>query len=86
LFSNWSYFGWFIQCGEMVHRYYMQHVVDNLYKETKKIEKKEDNLKDDFKRRLKNKKKLHHFIKKERMLRKSNKQAYNLKKKRMEED
>jgi hypothetical protein len=50
---------------------------------------KEDNLKDDFKMRLKNKKKLHHFIKKERMLRKSNKQAYNLKKKdgkRLEND
>jgi hypothetical protein len=45
-----------------VHRYYMQHVTENLYKEVRKSEKKEDNLRDDFRRRLANKKNLRRFI------------------------
>jgi hypothetical protein len=35
----------------------MQHVAENLYKEAGKTEKKEDNLRDDFRKRLANKKK-----------------------------
>jgi hypothetical protein len=70
-----SYFGWCAERGEAVHRYCMQHVVENLYKEARKSEKKEDNLRDDFRRRLVNKKKLCHFIEIWRILRKSNKKA-----------
>jgi hypothetical protein len=40
----------------------MQHVTENLYKEARKSEKKEDNLRDDFRRRLANKKNLRRFI------------------------
>jgi MULE transposase domain len=54
--------GWFVQRGEAVHRYCMQHVEENLYKEVGKSEKKEDNLRDDFRRRLANKKKPRHFV------------------------
>jgi ABC-type branched-subunit amino acid transport system ATPase component len=52
--------GWSVECGEAVHRYCMQHIAENLYKEAEKFEKyekKEDNLRDDFRRRLANKKK-----------------------------
>jgi hypothetical protein len=48
--------------GWSVHRYYMQHVAENLYKEAGKSGKKEDNLRDDFRRRLANKKKPRHFV------------------------
>jgi hypothetical protein len=27
------YLGWSVECGEVVHRYCMQHVVENLYNE-----------------------------------------------------
>jgi hypothetical protein len=40
----------------------MQHVAENLYKEAEKSRKKEDNLMDDFRRRLANKKKPRRFI------------------------
>jgi hypothetical protein len=56
--------GWFVQHGEAVHRYCMQHVAENLYEEAGKSEKKEDNLINDFRRRLANKKKPRHFIEK----------------------
>jgi hypothetical protein len=57
------YLGWSVQHGEEIHRYCMQHIAENLYKEAKKTEKKENNLRDDFRRRLANKKKSRHFIK-----------------------
>jgi hypothetical protein len=53
---------WSVEHGEAVHRYYIQHVIQNLYKETKRAGQRENNLKDDFKRRLVNKKKSHYFI------------------------
>jgi MULE transposase domain len=56
------YLGWSVQHGEAVHRYCMQHVVENLYKEAKKSGKKEDNLRDDFRKRLANKKKPRRFV------------------------
>jgi carbonic anhydrase len=40
----------------------MQHVAENLYKKAKKFRKKEDNLIDDFRRKLANKKKPRRFI------------------------
>jgi hypothetical protein len=46
--------GWSIQRGEAVHRYCMQHVAENLYKEAEKSGKKEDNLRDDFRRKIRN--------------------------------
>jgi hypothetical protein len=54
--------GWLVQRGEAVHRYCMHHVVENLYKEPRKSRKKEDNLRDDFRRRLANKKKPCRFV------------------------
>jgi MULE transposase domain len=69
--------GWSAECGEAVHRYCMQYIVENLYKETRKFRKKEDNLMDDFRRRLVNKKKPRRFIERRQMLRKSNKKAYD---------
>jgi hypothetical protein len=51
----------------------MQHVAENLYKEAGKSGKKENNLKDDFRRRLANKKKSRRFVERWRILRKSNK-------------
>jgi hypothetical protein len=54
--------GWSVQHGEEIHRYCMQHIVENLYKKAKKTEKKEDNHIDDFRRRLANKNKLCRFI------------------------
>jgi MULE transposase domain len=54
--------GLFVQRGEAVHRYCMQHVAKKLYKEARKSEKKEDNLIDDFRRRLVNKKKPRRFV------------------------
>jgi MULE transposase domain len=72
---------WSEQHGEAIHRYCMQYIVENLYKEVGKYGQKEQNLKDDFKCRLANKKKLHHFIEKWRKLRKSNKIAYEFLKK-----
>jgi MULE transposase domain len=69
--------GWFVQRGEAVHRYYMQHVAKNLYKKARKSEKKEDNLIDDFRRRLANKKKPCRFIERWRILKKLNKKAYD---------
>jgi hypothetical protein len=59
---QWPHLGWSIQCEEAAHRYCMQHVAENLYKEVRKFGNKEDNLMDDFRRRLVNKKKLHRFI------------------------
>jgi hypothetical protein len=59
----------------------MEYVVENLYKEIKKSEKKEDNLRDNFRRRLAYKKKPHHFIVRWWMLRKSNKNVYDFLKK-----
>jgi uncharacterized protein Yka (UPF0111/DUF47 family) len=59
----------------------MQHIAENLYKEARKFEKKEDNFSDDFRRRLANKKKSCHFIERWRMLRNSNKKAYDFLKK-----
>jgi hypothetical protein len=56
------YLGWSVQHGETVHWYCMQHVVENLYKEAGKSGKKEDNLRDDFRRRLANKKKPHRLV------------------------
>jgi hypothetical protein len=53
--------------------HYMQHVAENLYKEAGKSGKKENNLKDDFRRRLANKKKSRRFVERWRILRKSNK-------------
>jgi hypothetical protein len=53
--------GWFVQCEEAVHRYCMQYIVENLYKEVGKSTKKEDNLSDDFRRRLAKKKKITSF-------------------------
>jgi hypothetical protein len=47
---EWPHLGWFVKRGEAVHRYYMQHVAENLYQEALKTKKKEDNLRDDFKR------------------------------------
>jgi hypothetical protein len=69
--------GWSVQHGEAVHRYCMQHVAENLYKEAEKSGKKEDNLRDDFRRKLANKKKPRRFIERWRILRKSNKKAYD---------
>jgi MULE transposase domain len=69
--------GWSIERGEAVHRYCMQYIAENLYKKAKKSRKKEDNLRDDFRRRLVNKKKPRCFIEVWRMLRKSNKKTYN---------
>jgi hypothetical protein len=40
--------GWSVQHGKAVHRYCMQHIAKKLYKEARKAEKKEDNLRDDF--------------------------------------
>jgi hypothetical protein len=54
--------GWSIERGEAVHRYCMQHIAEKLYKEAGKSEKKKDNLIDDFRTRLANKKKPRHFI------------------------
>jgi hypothetical protein len=54
----------------------MQHVAENLYKEAEKSGKKEDNLRNDFRRRLANKKKLRRFIERWRIWKKSNKKAY----------
>jgi MULE transposase domain len=42
--------GWSVQCGETVHRYCMQYVAENLYKKAEETGKKEDNLRDDFRR------------------------------------
>jgi hypothetical protein len=64
----------------------MQHVAENLCKEERKTRKKEDNLRDDFRRRLANKKKSRRFIQRWRMLRKLNKKTYDFFKKRSEED
>jgi hypothetical protein len=50
-----------VQRGEAVHRYYIQHIAENLYKEAGNSEKKE-NLRDDFRKRLANKKKPRRFI------------------------
>jgi hypothetical protein len=74
---------------ETVHRYCMQHVAENLYKEAEKSEKKENNLIDDFLRRLTNKNKPHRFVKRWRILRKLNKKTYDFLKKvdrRLEND
>jgi MULE transposase domain len=57
-----SYLGWSVQHGEAVHRYCMQHVVENLYKKAGKSGKKKDNLIDDFRKRLAKKKKSRHFV------------------------
>jgi hypothetical protein len=57
-----SHLGWSVQRGGVVHWYCMQHVVENLYKEAEKSGKKEDNLRDDFRKRLANKKKPRRFI------------------------
>jgi hypothetical protein len=57
------YLGWSVQRGETVHRYCMQYVAKNLYKEAEKSEKKEDNVRNDFRRRLANKKKIASFHK-----------------------
>jgi hypothetical protein len=73
--------GWSVQHGEVVHWYCMQHVTENLYKEAGKSGKKEDNLRDDFRKRLANKKKLRCFVERWRILRKSNKKAYDFLKK-----
>jgi hypothetical protein len=57
--------------------------------EAEKSGKKEDNLRDDFRRRLENKKKLRRFIERWRMLRRSNKKSYDFFKKigrRLEND
>jgi MULE transposase domain len=54
--------GWSVQRGDAVHQYCMQHVAEKLYKEVEKSGKKEDNLRDDFKRRPANKKKPRYFI------------------------
>jgi MULE transposase domain len=54
--------GWSVQRGEAVHRYCMQHVAENLYREVKKSGKKKDNLRDNFRRRLANKKKPRRFV------------------------
>jgi hypothetical protein len=81
--------GWSVERGEAVHRYCMQHVTENLYMEAEKSGKKEDNLRDDFRRRLANKKKQRRFIERWRMLRRSNKKAYDFFKKigrRLEND
>jgi hypothetical protein len=59
----------------------MQHVAENLYKEAKKFGKKEDNLRDDFRRRLANKKKSRCFIERWQILMRSNKKAYDFFKK-----
>jgi hypothetical protein len=48
--------GWFVERGEAVHRYCMQHATENLYNEAEKSGKKKDNLRDDFRRRLSNNK------------------------------
>jgi hypothetical protein len=69
--------GWSVQRGEAVHRYCMQHVAENLYKEAEKSGKKEDNLRDDFRKRLANKKKPRRFVERLWILRKSNKKAYD---------
>jgi hypothetical protein len=55
----------------------MQHVVENLYKKAGKSGKKENNLRDDFRKRLANKNKSRRFVEKWRILRKSNKKAYD---------
>jgi hypothetical protein len=55
----------------------MQHVAENLYKEAEKSEKKEDNLRDDFRKRLVNKKKPRRFVERWGILRKSNKKTYD---------
>jgi MULE transposase domain len=73
--------GWYVQRGETVHRYCMQHVAENLYKEVGKSEKKEDNLRDDFRKRLANKKKPRCFVERWWILRKLNKKAYDFLKK-----
>jgi hypothetical protein len=73
--------GWSVQHGEVVHWYCMQHVTENLYKEAGKSGKKEDNLRDDFRKRLANKKKPRCFVERWRILRKSNKKAYDFLKK-----
>jgi hypothetical protein len=59
----------------------MQHVAENLYKEAGKSGKKEDNLRDDFRKRLANKKKLCRFVERWRILRKLNKKTYDFFKK-----
>jgi hypothetical protein len=67
----------------------MQHVAEKLYKEAKKSGKKEDNLRDDFRRRLANKKKSRRFIERWKILMRSNKKAYDFFKKvkrRLEND
>jgi hypothetical protein len=67
----------------------MQHVADNLYKKSEKSGKKEDNIIDDFRKRLANKKKLRRFVERWRILRKSNKKTYDFLKKigrRLEND
>jgi hypothetical protein len=56
----------------------MQHIAENLYKEAENSEKKEDNLRDNFRRRLANKKKPRRFEKRWRILRKSNKKVYDV--------
>jgi hypothetical protein len=68
---------WSVQHGEAVHRYCMQHVAENLYKEAGKSGKKEDNLRDDSRKKLANKKKPRCFVERWRILRKSNKKTYD---------
>jgi hypothetical protein len=51
----------------------MQHVAENLYKEAKKSGKKDDNLREDFRKRLANNKKPRRFVERLRILKKSNK-------------
>jgi hypothetical protein len=80
-----SHLGWYVQCGEVVHWYCMQHVTENLYKEAGKSRKKEDNLRDDFRKRRANKKKPRRFVERWRILRKSNKKVMILKKKSAED-
>jgi len=65
-----AHLGWFVQRGEAIHWYCIQHVAYNLYKEAEKSEKKEDNLRDDFRRRLANKKKTRRFVERWQILRK----------------
>jgi MULE transposase domain len=56
-----SHLGWFVQHGEAVHQYCMQHVADNLYKEAGKSRKKEDNLIDNFRKKTSEQKEIASF-------------------------
>jgi hypothetical protein len=60
---------------------YATHRIKSGKKEGGKSGKKEDNLIDDFRRRLSNKKKSRRFVERWRILRKSNKKAYDFLKK-----